>query len=487
MKHSIRYKTLYYSLIICLLTFIFITLSIGRIIRNNNHTIIKNDVRSQTHSISIFINEYIKSNGISNLEESASELGTILSSKFNKRIILYSTTKDFLFDSIYKKGETPYFDDLEKDLDSALIANPSYSISRSKKVYWASVTAPIELNQKVGGAFRFFVDYSYLSDMTDNLYKYIEFSIVIMFILLFILILIYSNKIIKPIIKLNKATEKVAQGDFSSPVNIKTNDELQELAENFNIMKIKIKTQILELQKERDNLVNVQKYKKRFFDNITHELKTPLTIISGYSQILRNDKPKTADFINDRLLRIQNEADKMHNMILELLDISLAESEMEYNFKEFDLSKTLSNSIEDLSLKSAKKSISINSRIKNSVNLLGDELRLRQCITNLIDNAIKYSPENTQISISLDTSIDHCYLVVTDQGMGIPSEHIDNLFKPFFRIDKSSKDSSGLGLYIVKLIIDKHHGSINVRGNETQGTEITLKIPLNVYKTAKRS
>lgn len=477
-------------MVIFFIMYMLTTMVVGKTIQKNNHVIIDREVKNHSYNLSLYLKQYIKSNGIEAtpiaFENSVTDIGTILSNKFDERIIIYSPDGDLLFDSIHKEGELENKVDKKEDLFMALKGDNAYSIVDDNDEYLVSLSLAVNVDDKTLGVVRYFFDYSYLNNISKDLFRYISAAIVVVFLLLFILIFMLLRRITKPVITLSNATKLIAQGDFDHNLYFQRNDEIGELAYNFNLMKDKIKDQIEEIRSERDNLARIQKHRKSFFDNVTHEMKTPLTIISGYTQILQEHEIEDKDFIQRTLGNIKNETDRLHSMILELLDIAKAESNIEYELEELDISKLVKDVNKSMRMKAKRKNIEIIESLEDDIKITGNQPRMRQVLVNLIDNAIKYSEHNTSINVILYTNSSNCYIEIVDEGVGISDVDICNLFEPFFRVDKSMKESSGLGLYIVKAIMERHNGNIDIDSIKGEGTKVSLKIPLKKFTKCQK-
>ncbi|WDV45020.1 HAMP domain-containing sensor histidine kinase [Clostridiaceae bacterium M8S5] len=485
MRFSLRYKMTVFLLIIFSVIFAITSIFVSSTINRNNNQIIKEDIAKHSYNISLYLIQYLKSNGISAnpkaFAENVSNIGTVLSNKFEERFIIYSNNGNFLFDSIYDNGNVDEIMNSGDDFKAALKKNSAYTLIHNNNKLFVSSCVPLVINHKNVGIIRYFFDYTHINQTSITLIKYINLSLIFAFLCLFIFIFLLSKKITRPIVKLSNATTKIAEGDYNHSIEIKTNDEFEELGDNFNIMKNKIKQQLNELQVERNNLVRMYQYRKLFFDNVTHELKTPLTIISGYCQILNDHDLEDKTFVYSTLGKIINESTRMNTLVLDILNIAKSDSKMKYNFSKHNISNILKDIINDMTIKAKEKGIKISTDIANDITVICDDFRIRQSFANIIDNAIKYTDTNGCISTKLYKKLEYCVITIEDNGIGIDNENLDNLYKPFYRVNKSKRESSGLGLYIVKLIISKHKGTISIDSKKGIGTKVKLKIPLNVY------
>lgn len=221
---------------------------------------------------------------------------------------------------------------------------------------------------------------------------------------------------------------------------------------------------------------------KNIFRNITHELKTPLTNISGYAQILKGDDFNDKVFKENALDRIISESNRMHELVMSLLEISKQSSDLEeYSFQEVNIKNIINNLISLKSLQIKEKELNIITNIK-SENIRGNKQYLRILFSNLIDNGIKYSYEKTNIIIETEEINDHLNFSILTKGKRVPYEFKDKIFEPFVKVEEkgfSSKNSNGLGLYICKNIVLGHRGNINLILNDDE-VKFIVELPKNL-------
>jgi len=220
--------------------------------------------------------------------------------------------------------------------------------------------------------------------------------------------------------------------------------------------------------------------KDEFIGIASHELKTPLTSIKAYLQLLQREavsKQPFAMYVDKTLLQVK----KLDGLVTELLDISKIENgKMLFDKKEFDFEALLSSQVEMFKSSYPAYTIERTGRVDKSV--YGDEVRLEQVIINFINNAIKYSPDAKKIIVTSHITDDQqLYLAVTDFGIGIPAEEHANLFNKFYRAPQASSSfqGMGIGLYICAEIIRRHNGRYGVESEPGKGSTFYFSIPLN--------
>jgi len=221
------------------------------------------------------------------------------------------------------------------------------------------------------------------------------------------------------------------------------------------------------------------KRKDEFISIASHELKTPLTSIKAYIQLLEReskDNPRFKPYVDRTLSQVT----KLNSLITDLLDISRIESgKLEFNKKEFDFDTMLSSLLEMTRQNHPDYQVEQVGRMELPV--YGDEMRLEQVITNFISNAIKYSPETKKIVVETKTEGGNVHFSVTDFGIGIPKEEQKNLFRKFYRASGAAPhfQGMGLGLFICSEIIQRHQGSFGVNSEPRKGSTFYFSIPFN--------
>ncbi|KAJ51203.1 signal transduction histidine kinase [Clostridium tetanomorphum] len=243
----------------------------------------------------------------------------------------------------------------------------------------------------------------------------------------------------------------------------------------------KISDQIITIQKDRDNLIEINNYKKQFFDNVTHELKTPLTTILGYAEIIQENAFTDKDFFNTGISHIINESKWLHNMVISLLELSKDSFVIEEEFKEIDIGNLLKDTCNVIKLKAKRYGNKILYEANENICVYGNSDKLRQVFINIIDNAIKYGYSDSPIKVNITAKKDFAEINIINNGDGIAKEHISQIFNPFYRVDKiKSRElgSCGLGLSISKTIVEKHKGKIEVFSQLYKETTVIVRLPL---------
>ncbi len=273
-----------------------------------------------------------------------------------------------------------------------------------------------------------------------------------------------SGKMLRPILKLTAATQKVASGQFDVSVDIGKNDEIGILIRNFNRM-----------AKELGNMEYLQ---KDFMRNVSHEFKTPIASIQGFAKLLQNENLSREDQLEFSGI-ILEETERLSKLSSNILRLSKLEHQNELTSKkEFLLDEQIRSAIVLLEPKWSKKNLDLIVQMEKT-SYRGDEELLQQVWINLIENAIKFSNQGGRLSISLTQAENHVEVEIADNGIGMDEETRQRIFERFYQGNAShSMEGSGLGLSIVKRILDLSNGEIQVKSSLNHGTAFLVKLPL---------
>lgn len=222
----------------------------------------------------------------------------------------------------------------------------------------------------------------------------------------------------------------------------------------------------------------VEKMRQEFSANVSHELKTPLTTISGFAEMIQNDMVSNKEDLINFGGMIYKEANRLLSLIDDIMRLSQIEEQKAQKSERVNLYKVADNITNVLMHKAKSKNVSIKLN-GESVIVNGNESMLEELFFNLIDNAIKYNKPNGEVLVDIKKENKKAEITVSDTGIGIPKKHHDRIFERFYRVDKSrSKQTggTGLGLSIVKHIVEFHGGKIDFESDENEGTKITIKI-----------
>lgn len=271
----------------------------------------------------------------------------------------------------------------------------------------------------------------------------------------FVLTRYLSNSFVRPIEKLASDIEKV-----------RPDTSYRELAPLLQT-----------IQKQHEDIVKSSKMRQEFTANVSHELKTPLTSISGYSELIENGMAKEEDsrrFAGE----IHKNAGRLLTLINDILQLSELDSQdFSADFVTVELEQVVKNCIKSLELNASGRGVRLTYEGAGMFPVTGSPKMLEELVYNLIDNGIRYNKENGTVNIVLENCAEGTRLRVRDSGIGIKEEDLERVFERFYRVDKSRSKATGgtgLGLAIVKHIVESHGASIGIESKEGEGTEITV-------------
>jgi signal transduction histidine kinase len=278
--------------------------------------------------------------------------------------------------------------------------------------------------------------------------------------------LFLSKRALSPIANITNTAREIGGGDISRRLKFpKTKDEVGKLAMTFDEM--------------LDRLEASFKREKQFYSDVSHELRTPIAIISSQAEEKLRDDKKPEEY-RKALKKILKESKKLISMFSQLLMLSRSE-EGKYKalLESLDLIVVAKEVVKNMKDLANKKGVKISINTDKTVKIEVDQTLITRLFTNLIDNAIKYSRKDGWIKVSLYKEKDFAKIIVEDNGIGIPNEDLPYIFDRLYRVDKArAREGLGLGLFMVKWIIDLHKGHINTYSTPDRGTKFIISLPI---------
>lgn len=295
-----------------------------------------------------------------------------------------------------------------------------------------------------------------------------------------IIAVLFARRITKPIIELKQLSKRMSDLDFNAKyASRKHPNEIDELGETFNVMSNKLEATISELKDDIAKLEAEEKSRKDFVTDVSHELKTPISLIQGYAEGLSEGVMEDEESRNFYLDVIKDEANHMNRLVRQLLDLSHLESSVvESDISEFNLTELISGIIENnkLAIEQAEATVEMPTApcIINS-----DEFLIEQVLMNYVSNAIHHVDGERKINIRIIDEEKFTRVTVFNTGNSIPTEDVDHLWDKFYKVDKARTreyGGSGIGLSIVKATMEKLKGRYGV-SNHLDGVEFYISIP----------
>ena len=276
-----------------------------------------------------------------------------------------------------------------------------------------------------------------------------------------------AKKALRPVDQIRRAAVKISSSNLDERIDIVgRRDELGRLAETFNAMIGRLKDAF-----QRIN---------QFSIDVSHELKTPLTILKGETEVALRKEREKQDY-QELLKSNLEEIDRMSCIIDDLLLLSKADTkEIKLNVEDVALRDLIMDVCMDMKVVADKKNVELETSELEDIRLKGDELKLRRMLLNVVENGIKYSHTGGKVSVSSYANNGYAKIDIMDNGIGISEEDIKYIFDRFYRADRSRKreSGSGLGLSISRWIAEAHKGSIEVKSQSSQGSMFTIKLPI---------
>ncbi len=295
----------------------------------------------------------------------------------------------------------------------------------------------------------------------------------------------YANKFTRPIIHLNKVTDKISNLNFEEKVEINTNDEIGKLGESVNKLSEEINSALTNLKDKNyqlqiliENQIKEDKLKREFVSSVSHELKTPITVISGYAEGLRSKVITGEEDKQYYIDVIYEESEKMGIMVKDLLDLYKLESKS-FSIKKEEISivRLIEDSIKNFENKIIKNSIDLKLDI-DEIYITGDKIRLGQVINNFIDNALHHIDNDKKLEITAKSIDGKARVGVYNSGKNIDEKDREKIWYSFSRLDEARSTSDnrvGLGLAIVREIVKLHNGEYGYI-NKENGVEFYFEI-----------
>lgn len=310
--------------------------------------------------------------------------------------------------------------------------------------------------------------------MVQDYYIYIIAFVVV---LIFLASFYYSKQIAKPLLKINDTTKKIAQLDFTEKIPITSKDEIGDLSKNINVLSNKLHSHIGQLEEDIEKERKLEKTRKEFISGVSHELKTPLSIMKSCISILKDG---VAEHKKDYYFQaMEREVDKMDTLILDMLELAKFESGT-YKMKKasFYIDTVIEDICEHLSVEIEKKELRVHKNIC-SFEVIANQGRIEQVIVNFITNAIRYTPNKEDIIISTIDEKDRIKVCIENKGTHIEEEQLDKIWDRFYRVDTArqrSQGGTGLGLAISKNILELHDAEYGA-GNTEDGVLFYFYLP----------
>ncbi len=282
------------------------------------------------------------------------------------------------------------------------------------------------------------------------------------------LAILLSSWLVKPLRHMNQSIGGLVEGALADDLDIHDCTETEKISDTFNLMLAKLR--------------RIEESRQEFVSNVSHELKTPLASMKVLADSLLVQEGAPVELYQEFMKDIAEEIDRENTIISDLLTlVKMDRKAAEVNVAVTDINEFLEQILKRLRPIAEKEKVEVVFESNRSVSAEIDATKLSLAFTNLVENAIKYNKENGWVRVTLDADHKYFYVKVSDSGIGIPQESLDNIFERFYRCDKSHSreiGGTGLGLAITKNAVVAHGGAIKVQSVVGEGTTFTVRIPL---------
>ncbi|PFD41613.1 two-component sensor histidine kinase [Bacillus cereus] len=302
-----------------------------------------------------------------------------------------------------------------------------------------------------------------VDEAVQMIQEYYVYIIMFVLLLIFIASFYYSKKIARPLLQINKTTQKIANLDFSERVPVMSKDEIGDLSQNINLLSNTLHSHIEQLQRDIEKEKQLEHTRKEFISGVSHELKTPLSIMKSCISILKDGVASHKKGYYFKAM--EKEVDKMDMLIVDMLELAKFESgTYKMQMDVFYIDQAIQHICEQLSMEITKKQLHVHTHL-SAIEVIANYHRIEQVITNFITNAIRYTPEKENIIISTIDEPSRIKVCIENKGAHIEEDQLDKIWDRFYRVDTArqrSQGGTGLGLAISKNILELHGAEYGV-------------------------
>lgn len=439
---------------------------VKNIVDYSSNNTIKNDMIIQQNNSTDFINQYFRINSKvldkQTFASNSPKMAMSLSEGNNSTVGIYDENGQLQYQSV--KGEINK--NINQHINKAKENKAYVYFSQENNEYKGYFAYPLYSNGEFVGIVEIIRDYKDIITNNNNIYLLFNLVESILFSIILIFTYIIMRKSTRPIENLLKGVKEISNGNYGYEVLEQNNkDEIGDLGYEYNKMRIKIKKQI-------EVTHHLEKTRRDFFCNITHELKTPLTSISGYAELLQTNF-NNEKFRKQAIDSIERESAKLNSMISSILEVSRGQI-LSREKTEFNIGKMLKEVSEEMKIRN-NNSIEVRLNIEEgTISGIYDDIK--SLFLNLLENAYKYSVKCGQIVINGYKSNGIYKATISNISHNINSDFEEKAFEPFVRGENATdREGNGLGLYICKLIVEEHDGEITIAV-----TDNTVTVSINL-------
>ena len=338
------------------------------------------------------------------------------------------------------------------------------------------VAVPLKKDTKVIGSIVIFSPIIGIKQHVNNILGIALIGALIGIILATVLSIFVSRKMVRPLAKMEETARQITEGEFGRQIQVASDDEVGRLASSFNRMSTELKEKIEAIER-------LDRLRQELLSDVSHELRTPLTVIQGFSEAVLDGLVKSKEQEQLYLRNIIDESERLRRLVDDLLDLKGMEAAKTFDEMEYVvLNKLAQITVERLKNMANSKEIKLTLTVpEHTITVWGNIDRLKQVLTNLLDNAIKHSEAGGAVRVVLGMEYNCTFISVENSGPGILREELENIWERFYKVDKSRSrrgTGTGLGLSIVKKIIEMHGGKVSAESEPGHGAIFTVYLPL---------
>ncbi|KEH86313.1 membrane protein [Clostridium novyi A str. BKT29909] len=435
---------------------IIVLTSIKKYFYDNAKELLKNQITLSAE----FYNTYLSS---IDLKQNVANDVDIFWKNTSAEVQILDTKGNMLMDSMgYSANDIT----TSKDFNEALLGNLGLYIHKASdsNENIMSISMPLKKGETIQGVLRFVSSLNKIDNHIRSIAFYFMIVAIIVIIISSIVSLIISRKLTHPLKEITEGAELFASGKFKEKITKSSNDEFGKLADTLNYM--------------AQEILKNEKLKTEFIASISHELRTPLTSIKGWTVALSLCDPNNKSEFEDGLKIIEEETDRLSNLVEELLDFSkLSSGKITLKKDYVDIHELLRYLQKQLQPRASKDNINLSLECKNEIpNIYADINRLKQSFMNILDNALKFTSSDGEVKITLSSNKDSVIISIKDNGCGIPLDDLPRVTEKFYK-GQNSKSKNGIGLSICNEIISLHNGNLQILSEENKGTEVIVCLP----------
>jgi len=478
---SVRSKIIRAYVGVSFVVTILLILPLSYFIENFFYDRLLNELKSQTRSIAVVLREHAQTGGRN--ENILSALRGI-SEAIGMRITLIDSSGIVLFESSLPDSLLGGIENhlVRPEIQSARVRGVGFDSRRSgtlgiRMVYGARAVDPAVFSSTSFPGLRY-VRAGIVSNEIDAQVSEIRWMIAgagfLAFVAVMIVSRVVSGRVARYILEIGEIVKDIKAGDLDRKLPVRTDDEIGRLAELINEMTDKLKEDITQLRR-------LERFRSEFLGNVSHELRTPIFSLKGFLETLSDGALEDPTVNRTFLEKAYHHASRLDILLTDLIEISRIESgDMKMSFRYFDVTSFLRHVRDDFIDEAGRKEQTIIvSPDSGEIKAFGDKDRLRQALESIVENAIKYSQSNAQILLKAVDGHDSVTIAISDNGPGIPPEHLPRIFERFYRVDKNRSrevGGTGLGLAIAKHIVEAHGSHIHVQSTVGGGSTFVFQL-----------